>query len=266
MKTILYDSNRFLFLFLFLFVYTPTVFGMAPPKQEFYQIKIYVYNNKSQEDRLDKFLKDAYLPALQRTGIKNVGVFKPIEGEADHGKKIYVLIPFKNADQFIKLDNILDKDRQYKERGKDYIDAAYNNPPYDRIESIFLRAFMDMPKMYVPNHATPPSERVYELRSYEAATEKLYLKKVHMFNEGGEIKIFDKLKFNAVFYGEVLSGSTMPNLIYMTTFANRAERDKHWSTFRVDPDWEKLKGKEEYNNTVSKSHTYFLRPTDYSGI
>ena len=39
-----------------------------------------------------------------------------------------------------------------------------------------------------------------------------------MFNAGGEIDIFTKLNFNAVFYGDVIVGSHMPNLMYLTCF------------------------------------------------
>jgi hypothetical protein len=35
---------------------------------------------------------------------------------------------------------------------------------------------------------------------------------------GGEVPLFVRLGFNAVFYGEVIVGSHMPNLMYMTTF------------------------------------------------
>jgi hypothetical protein len=62
------------------------------------------------------------------------------------------------------------------------------------------------------------------------------------------------------------SESTMPNLIYMTTFPNRAVRDEYWGIFRVDPEWEVMKELEEYRNTVSKNITLFLFPTDYSDI
>jgi hypothetical protein len=51
-------------------------------------------------------------------------------------------------------------------------------------------------------------------------SEKKYWKKVEMFNEGGEIDLFSRLNFNAVFYAEVISGPTMPNLMYMTSFEN----------------------------------------------
>jgi hypothetical protein len=253
-------------LLILLFVAAGHVFSMNNGNQEFYQLKVYNFSDKSQEKRLDKFLEDAYLPAVHRAGISTVGVFKPVAGQDDHGKKIYVLIPFRSLDQFVQLESLLEKDQQYKTAGKDYIEANFDDPPYDRIESTLMRAFRDMPILHVPGHTTPPGERIYELRSYEAATEDLYKRKVHMFNQGGEIDIFDKLNFNAVFYGEVLSGSEMPNLIYMTTFPDRATRDKYWGIFGADPDWEELKVVEYYQNTVSKNNTYFLYPTDYSDI
>lgn len=234
--------------------------------QEYYQMKVYNFSDATQESHLDKFLEEAYLPALHRTGISNVGVFKPVEGENDYGRKIYVLIPFRSIDRFVELPGLLERDMQYQDAGRDYIEAAFDAPPYDRIEITLMRAFKDMPQLFVPQHSTPAGERIYELRSYESATEKLYEKKVHMFNEGGEIDIFEKLDFNAVFYGEVLSGSTMPNLIYMTTFPDRAVRDESWATFRVDPDWVTLRDQEYYRNTVSRGHIFLLHPTRYSDI
>ncbi len=235
-------------------------------RQEYYQLKVYNFSTASQEARLDKYLGDSYLPALHRAGIRHVGVFKPVEGEDDYGKKIYVLIPSRSIGDLVNLPGILERDKEYTADAADYIDAPYNAPPYDRIEVTLMRAFMDMPMLQVPRHDTPPAERIYEMRSYESATEKLYEKKVHMFNQGGEIALFERLDFNAVFYGEVISGSTMPNLIYMTTFPDRAVRDEYWSIFRVDPEWLILRDKEEYANTVSKNVTLFLRPTDYSDI
>ena len=108
------------------------------------------------------------------------------------------------------------------------------------------------------------SERVYELRSYEGGTEKLFRNKVEMFNQGGEIKLFDRLKFNGVFYGEVLSGSRMPNLMYMTSFENIEDRDAHWKTFGQDPEWKKLSGLPQYQKNVSKSDIILMKATDYS--
>ena len=155
---------------------------------------------------------------------------------------------------------------QYQAAGAQYIESAYDNPPFNRIETILLKAFPDMPRFAVPNHQTPPSERVYELRSYEGPTEKIFQKKVEMFNAGGEIELFKKLEFNAIFYAEVISGSTMPNLMYMTTFSSMKSHDEHWDAFRSHPDWKTLSGMEKYKNTVSKAVKYLLKPTNYSDI
>ncbi|MDP2336138.1 MAG: NIPSNAP family protein [Bacteroidota bacterium] len=85
-----------------------------------------------------------------------------------------------------------------------------------------------------------------------------------MFNEGGEIKLFNSLNFNTVFSAEVISGSTMPNLMYLTTFADMPAHDTHWGAFRAHPDRKALSALPEYKNTVSNSVKILLHPTDYS--
>lgn len=245
---------------------TQYALAFSPPRQEFYEIKVYYLKDKAQEERVHAYLKNAYLPALNRAGIKKVGVFVPVPTDTAAGKRIYVFTPLTSLNQILELSAKLDKDKQYAAAGADYINAVYSDPPYRRMETILLQAFSQMPAFKAPSHKTPPSERIYELRSYEGHTEKIYKNKVKMFNEGGETKIFDKLGFNAVFYGEVLAGSRMPNLMYMTSFENKASRDAHWKAFSADPDWKVLSGKQEYKNNVSKNTQYFLHPTDYSGI
>lgn len=239
---------------------------LLPPGRTFYQIKIYHLKDKSQESRMDQFLEKAYLPAMHKAGVQQVGVFKPVESDTAAGKRIYVLIPLQSMEQFVTLTQKLDKDKTYSKDGKDYLDAVHDNPPYERIESIILQAFTGMPSLHVPSLKSPVSQQIYELRSYEGPTEKIYQNKVQMFNEGGEVEIFDRLGFNAVFYAEVLSGSHMPNLMYMTSFENMESRDKHWEAFRSDPAWKKLSAMEEYQNNVSKADIFLLHPAAYSDI
>ncbi len=236
---------------------------------DFYQIKVYHYKTAEQEFRLDAFFKNAYLPALHRAGIRQVGVFKfigtPAVAEPSE-PLIYVFIPFRSADEFFKLEKKLAADKKYAEDGKDYLDAPYTNAPYTRIESVLLRAFAGSPVFQLPVLKAPMAERVYELRSYEGHTEKIYANKVEMFHKGDEMGIFKRLGFNAVFYGEVISGAAMPNLMYLTTFENRAARDDHWKAFSADEEWKKVKAMPEFQNNVSKNEQRLLRPTDYSDI
>lgn len=234
-------------------------------KTPFYEIKVYYFDNNEQEALIDGYLENAFLPAMNRKGVRNVGVFKPVNGDIKD-RRIFVLIPFKSSKQFAGLSEQLENDASYNNAGKPYLEAAYNKAPYKRMESIFIKAFDNMPRMQIPMLKNESQKRVYELRSYEGPTEKMYSKKVEMFNKGGEIALFKRLGFNAVFYGSVLSGSRMPNLMYMTTFEDMASRNAHWDAFRVDPEWKKLSGEEYYKNTVSKSDIILLYPTNYSEI
>jgi hypothetical protein len=238
----------------------------AAPKREFYEIKVYHVKDAEQASRVDNYLKDAYIPAMHRAGIKNIGVFKPVATDTSAGKLIYVLTPLKSLDQLVDLPKTLNKDAAYLAAGKDYIDAEYKNPPYVRIKSTILRAFEDSPMMKKPDLTSPKSGRIYELRSYEGHTEKIYWNKVKQFNAGNEIGIFARLGFNAVFYGEVISGANMPNLMYLTTFADKASRDAHWKSFGEDAEWGKVKSMPEYQNNVAKNVQMFLFPTEYSDI
>ncbi len=242
------------------------LFSFQLSARDYYQLKIYTLDNQAQETRVENYLKNAYLPALHRAGIQKIGVFKPVKTDTNAGKKIIVFIPMKKLDELNKIESKLAKDKQYQADGAEYINAPHDNPPYQRIESILLKAFSEMPEFGVPAHNTPPSDRIYELRSYEGPTEQYYSKKVEMFNEGGEIDLFKRLDFRAVFYGEVISGNTMPNLMYMTTFSDTQSHGEHWDTFRKHPEWETMKELEKYKNTVSRSVKQLLHPTEYSDI
>jgi len=233
--------------------------------REFYELRIYHLNNKLQQERVEKYLKDALLPALHREGINRTGVLRTLEGDTT-GLKIYVLIPYESGEQLLLLPQHLQNDNQYKTAGSDYLNATYDNPSYSRFETIIMLAFENMPELKVPNLTTPKSERIYELRSYESATEKLHQSKLHMFNQGGEIDIFKKVDSNPVFFGQVMSGSHMPNLMYLTAYANKAAREDHWNVFKNNADWKRISSMPEYKNNVSHADILFLQPTDYSDL
>lgn len=250
----------------FLLSLTSFLYGKGPAdaKQMYYELKIYRLKDPAKNAVIDKYLRDAFIPAMHRAGINNIGVFKPVQTDTASGKLVYVFIPYKTSEQYFNVITALEKDKVYAEAGKEFLDASYDDPPFTRYESIFMKAFSFMPEMKAPVYTTPRNERIYELRSYESATIEKARKKIHMFNEGGEMAIFEKIGSNAVFYGQVLFGSLKPRLMYMTTYANMKSHDEHWAAFRAHPDWKVLSAKDEYKNTVTKANPYLLYPTDYS--
>jgi len=240
-------------------------FVLLAKGRDFYQLKIYHLTTAQQSAQLDDFLQKAYLPALHRAGVSKVGVFKPIAAPEPEGEQlVYVFVPYASYAQFETLDDILQRDKKFQTDGDTYLRASYDHPPYDRIETILLNAFVGSPHVQLPDLTSPKSERVYELRSYEGPSEAYYYNKVEMFNKGDEIGLFKRLGFNAVFYGEVVAGSRMPNLMYLTTFENKQSRDEHWDAFSKDAYWKELSAKPEYQNNVSRNQQIFLYPTDYS--
>jgi len=256
-------SLRTLSFFLLSLTFTSTLISQALDP-EFYQLKVYSFENDAQVQITDDYLKDAFLPALKKLNIANIGVFKLRPNEKDSIKKIFVLIPFKTLEDFTMLEDKLMKDSLYLANGENYIKTSHDKPPYKRIESILLKAFRDMPEMRPSPLNGPRKNRIYELRSYESATEAIFRNKVDMFNAGGEIDLFKKLTFNAVFYSEVISGPKMPNLMYLTTFSDQESRDAHWKTFVDAPEWKAMSSMPKYQHNVSHIDIMFLYPTEYS--
>ena len=74
--------------------------GTKKDNREYYKIIIYHFKNAEQKQELDNYLENAYLPALHRLGIKNVGVFTPIANDTATDKRIFIIIPAKSLQVF----------------------------------------------------------------------------------------------------------------------------------------------------------------------
>lgn len=233
------------------------------PGKEYYQLTIYYFETDSQEQQLDKYLKHALMPAMHRMKVKQVGVFKPIANDTAQRRMIITLVALPSLEALETMELTLRKDVAYQQTADTTINQL-NTRPFARFEKIIMRKFAMAPRLQTPALNGRREERIYELRSYESASEKLYRNKVHMFNEGNEIGLFKALDFNAVFYGEVLAGTRMPNLMYMTAFENKAARDAHWKTFGESEAWKKLRDDPFYKGNVSHIDIWFLRAAPYS--
>ncbi len=245
-----------------------TVHGQGAPSnkgREYIQVRIYHAADSSQLTTISSYLQTALQPALERGNFKRTGFFTAIDNDTAKDKRLYVFIALPSLAQLENLTALIDKTQVDSMTAPVYTKAAYNAAPYNRIETILLRAFEGAPQVTASGVKGAIADRVYELRSYESATEALHQNKVKMFNSG-EVELFQRLGFNAVFYGQVIAGGYMPNLMYMTSFDNKAARDEHWKTFSADPDWKVMSAKPEYQHNVSKNTSIFLRPLAYSRL
>ena len=233
--------------------------------REYLALRVYHAATADQVAHIENYLQATFLPALQKNGFGKTGVFKAIDIDTAADKRLYVLVPFQNLAQLEKLSTLADQSQNDSAIAPAYTRAAHNAPAFTRMETILLHAFTGMPQSKASGAKGDASERVYELRSYESASEARHLNKVEMFNEG-EVELFDRLGFNAVFYAQVIAGSRMPNLMYMTSFESKAARDEHWKAFGSDREWKQMSALPKYKNNVSKIDIVFLRPTPYSKL
>lgn len=230
-----------------------SLFFFEARANDYYKLIVYHFTDSRQEKQLDDFLSGIYMPKLHKTGFAKIGVFKPIGNDTASDKQIVVLLQHKKMEKLtVPLQwNLTEL-------------GSYHQPIFTRYEQILLSSFKDMPEMKIPSDAVSKKDRVFELRSYESPTEAAYRNKVHMFNEGGEIQLFEQLKFNAVFYADVLLGSKMPNLMYMTCFSSIDSRNEHWKQFGESDTWKKLSSMDFYKNNMSALHSQLLKSTAYS--
>ncbi len=225
--------------------------------KEFYEWR--VYETRWNSAPLENFLSKALIPALNRLGVKNVGVFTEI-GKPDP-VKIYVLIPYASLEAYGKVNASLKKDKEFNDASADYNSIPMDKAAYWRFESSLMIAFDGLPKMIVPKNES----RIFEVRSYEGYSEDAVRRKIKMFNDE-EFIIFNRVRLNPVFFGEVIAGKDLPRLTYMITFKNLEEREKNWQAFLADPDWLRITKDPQYENTVSKIYKTFLEPTAYSQV
>ncbi len=230
--------------------------------QEFYELRVYTLKNELQQKLVEDYFSKASIPALNRLGSKNIGVFTELKPTGI--TKLYVIIPFKSLDTFLSTQEKLSADAAYNEAGAAYLNAPATDPAYERIESSLLRAFTHMPNVAVPEKKS----RIFELRRYESASENAGKKKIDMFNSLGEIDIFKRVGLTPVFFGETIIGALRPNLTYMLTYDDMDERGKNWKAFGSDPEWKRISSMPDYADAKIVSHitSTFLVPASCSQI
>jgi hypothetical protein len=245
----------------------PTAAEAAPPAEgrEYYELRIYHLRRGPQQQLINDYFRDANLPALNRLGIKPVGVFNTTIGPGS--PTLYVLAAHPSAESAITIHDRLVDDPEYMKAAAAFMNAPATEPGYVRVESFLFGAFAGMPKLEVPPAAAENKPRIFELRTYESHSKKANRAKIHMFNSA-EIAIFRRSGLRPVFFGETMVGSGMPSLTYMLAFADMEERARNWAAFVGDPEWKKLSTTPGMTDPeiVSNISNVILSPTPYSQI
>ena len=68
----------------------------SPEGRTFFQLKVYSFASEAQIEVVDDYLEGAYIPALKRAGLQDIGVFKTKKNSPETENLTYVLVPFKS--------------------------------------------------------------------------------------------------------------------------------------------------------------------------
>jgi hypothetical protein len=237
-----------------------------PLMREFYELKIYHLRMQTR-DVVQEFLKNAYIPVMNRLGTRPIGVFNVMSGLPS--PTIYVLTPHSSLETYIETGIKLEADTEYQRLGSSYLDRKSSDPAYIRMESSLLISFGSIPKLEVPAAAAKNEPRIFELRTYESHSEKASLKKMEMFYpKMGELEIFRRVGLTPVFFGRTLIGSRIPAFTYLLTFKDMEQKDKSWNRFRTDAAWMKLKATQGYSDQeiLTNITSIMLSPAPFSQI
>ena len=207
---------------------------------------------------LEDYYRKALIPLLNRHGVK-VGAFE--EFSLEEPAALYTLFAYPTSSVYFTVQESLATDAAFLEASKSYREIPAASPVFSRYETFLLDAFDGMPSLSVPSE----KRGLFELRIYESASEEACSRKIAMFNNE-EIALFLKVGLMPVFFGKILAGNYMPALLYMLGFGDMADREEKWKKFGAHEEWNAMRVKAEYANTVSNIHKIFLTPASYSQI
>ncbi len=214
---------------------------------EIYELRTYQMAWGGNGAALMSFLKDVEAPYLKGQGGNHFMIFN--ETGQSQPTNIWVLNSFPDFSSYQQAftnrssEDYLAKAASYASAGK----------IYERISSSLLYAFDGLKQMKSPIDQAS----LFELRIYEGANEDAVRRKTKMFNDE-ELDLFYKVDLNPIFFGNMLSGPYVPSLVYMLNYRDMDHRKAAWKDFLEHPEWDAMKNKEIYANTVSNIRRVFL--------
>ena len=241
------------------------LFATTARTQKFTEVRKYTVKDADKRAKLVEILDKALIPALNRQGIKPVGVLIPVaEGnEAKYANNVFVIAQHNTIDSFVNANSLLLENRRYMKDAAPIFETNSKDPVYTDCETFLLKNFPTIPHIEVPNLGP---DRVFQWRLYRSFNIERNAAKIKMFDKGGEIPLFREVGMHPIFFGDVVAGTRMPALLYMLGFASEEKRNAAWREFGSHPKWQAMRSLPEYADTATEIDNVVLKPSPGSQI
>lgn len=224
--------------------------GPAPTDRDLIEWRTYELAFRGNQGLLTTYLSEVLQPALTRKGASQFLLFR--EMGKQEPARLHLVVAYPDAVTYLSAQD-LSADAEYQAAAAAYRALPADQPIYNRFVSSLLSGFTGMPQVVAPDD----DSTLFELRLYEGYSEDAVSRKIAMFNQE-EIDLFHRVGLDPVFFGELLAGPYRPALVYLLQFEDMTERDANWKKFGDHPDWNTMKAKPEYADTVSNIRRTFL--------
>jgi len=225
----------------------PSSTDEGPLDNEIYELRNYEISFGDNKQSLMAYLSGILLPSMRKAGANHTIIFKE-KGDAEP-TQLWVMISYPSLQIYHQAQKALTTSSFVAASA----DHAADGKSYSRYTTSLLSAFDGIPQMRPPT----PAYDLFELRIYEGVNDDAVRRKVKMFNDE-ELPVFDEVGLNSIFFGKMLVGPYMPNLVYMLGFKDMEDRDTAWQRFLAHPDWIAMLKKPIYKDTVSNIRKIFL--------
>lgn len=222
----------------------------------YYEMRIYYCHPGKLPDLLTRF-RNHTTKIFERHGMTNVGYWVPVDNK-DNALYYVLSYPSKEA-----------RDASWKAFGADpewktvAAESEKNGKIVAKVTSIFMNTTDFSPA--VKEQKKNP-ERVFELRTYTAAPDKLNDLLARFRNH--TLKLFKKHGMtNVVYWTTIEKDGSQPKLVYILAHKSEEAGKASFDAFRKDMKWVKARDESEKNGKLTeKVESMYMTPTDFSTI
>jgi hypothetical protein len=229
-------------------------------RTRYYVLEQFKMKSGTQPARLHEFFSQACLPALNKihSGPK---IFLDAQ-VSPHMPQAALICGYSSLEEMGSVRAKMYSDESILAK---WASLEAGSPIFETLDSAVLEAAEYSPEIVAS--AADAKPRIFEMRVYHAPTGR-QLQGLHERFSGAEIGIFHRVGIQPVLYSSTIIGPDQPNLVYLIPFADLAAREKAWSAFGADAEWQKVRKEsaDKYGPIPDVIQMSLWRATAYSPV